>query len=65
MKKGQSLARKVKRGNIRMVFNQTLEKMEFFRKTSNGLFLICSSNGADFGPGPGVTASSLNTAQKN
>lgn len=51
---GQSMSRKIKRGHVRMVWNETFKKMEFFRRSGDGLFILChpiSGNYIRKGPG--------------
>ena len=36
---GQSVRRKIKRGSLKMIWNATLNTMDFFKKTSNGRFI--------------------------
>lgn len=43
----QSVKRKLKRGHIRMIWNNTFKRMDFFRRTSNGRFVLCNPLGRD------------------
>jgi len=62
----QSVRRKIKRGNIRMVWNGTFNRMDFFRKASNGKFILCSPFvGRDIQSGPGHHAKTLDKWEKD
>lgn len=55
----QSLARQIKRGHIKSVWNSTFHRMELFKKTNRGLFVMCNFAGKLIAFGPGVTGHSL------
>lgn len=50
----QSIARKIKRGNIKVVWNKTFQRPEAFKLSSKGRYIACnpfSGNYAAQGPG--------------
>lgn len=59
----QSVRRKLKRGNLRMIWNHTFKRMDFFRRASNGRFILANSNGQDRAQGPGHHVKTLDAWQ--
>jgi hypothetical protein len=56
----QSLKRKIKRGHIVMIWNSTMQKMDFFKKSSRGPFITCNGfTGTYTNNGPGVHAKTI------
>lgn len=62
-----SLQRAIKRGHIRPIFNETLNRLEFFRRTKkSGLWIKNSGFGnRDLSQGPGFTTAQLDSWAKN
>ena len=61
----QSVRRKIKRGGLRMIWNVTFSRMDFFKKASNGRFILASPIGRFIAQGPGHHAKTLNKWQAN
>lgn len=61
----QSVKRKIKRGHIRILWNSTMNKMDFFRKASDGLFILCGPSGQFIAQGPGHHEKTLNKWEMN
>jgi|TARA_R110000744_G_scaffold122757_1_gene227786 hypothetical protein len=40
MSRGQSFMRKINRGNLQVVSNKSFERLDFYRKISNGRFVL-------------------------
>lgn len=56
----QSVRRKIKRGHIRLIWNATLNRMDFFRKTKKGTWILNSPfANRDLAPGPGHSTAKL------
>lgn len=64
MSRQQSVRRKIKRGHIRMIWNNTFNRMDFFRRTSNGRFVLCHPfSGRDMAQGVGHHSKTLDSWQ--
>jgi len=55
----QSARRKIKRGKLRMVWNESFKRMDFFRRTAAGNFILSTSTGRDLSQGPGYRPEQL------
>lgn len=61
----QSLSRKLKRGNVVMIWNETMKKMDFFKRTSRGRFILASGSSGNFiARGPGESKHTIAKWQK-
>ncbi len=38
----QSLKRRLKRGHLRMIWNDTFKRMDFFKRAKNGKFILAN-----------------------
>ena len=61
---GQSVRRKIKRGSLKMIWNATLNTMDFFKKTSNGRFILANPTGRFIQEGPGHHRKTLDKWEK-
>lgn len=60
MAKQQSVRRRIKRGNLRMIWNSTYNRMDFYRKLKDGKFVLCNPfYSRDLLSGPGVHSKTL------
>jgi len=58
----QSVRRRIKRGHLRMIWNTTFNRMDFFRRTSNGRFILCAPFvGKDLSQGLGHHSKTLDS----
>ncbi len=65
MAKGASVKRKIKRGIIVSVWNNTMRKMDFFTCSKRGGWLLCNPfNGAHLEQGPGIPYSKITQMMK-
>lgn len=55
----QSVRRKIKRGSLRMIWNATFSRMDFFKRASNGRFILASPTGNFVAQGPGHHSKTL------
>lgn len=63
---GQSMSRKIRRGHVRMIWNGTLQKMDFFKRSRNGLFILCNPvSGNYISNGPGKHRKTLDKWEKS
>jgi hypothetical protein len=51
-----SLGRKVKRGRVRLIWNNAMNRMDIYLKTTRGTFLLADKSAERFiQKGPGIT----------
>lgn len=55
----QSATRKIKRGHLRTVFNKTFNRVDIFKRVSNGRWIASTVTGQVIGSGPGYTTRQL------
>lgn len=62
----RSLQSNLKVGRIRGVWNTALEKMDYYKKTTRGKFILCNPwSGKYIMQGPGLALKQLNKIEKN
>lgn len=56
----QSIARKIKRGNIKVVWNKTFQRPETFKLSNKGRYIECSPFSGNYvAQGPGYSAKQI------
>ena len=55
----QSLARKIKRGHIRTLWNNTFQRLEIYKRVSSGRWVAANASGNLIGYGPGYTTRAM------
>ena len=61
----QSIKRKIKRGNARVIWNNTFQRLDIFKRTSRGKFILANSNGQYLTQGPGHNKKTLDAWENN
>lgn len=61
-RKKQSIQRQIARGHVITSFNSLTKKMETFKRSNKGLYILCSPfTGQFINKGPGTSAQQLNS----
>ena len=60
-----SYTRNIKRGNLKAIWNATFKRMDFFKRTRKGKFILCNPFQNRFiSTGPGYTKEQIAAMQK-